>query len=287
MAEPKTPTESAAEPATERVHPRTTDLDRQPLGAILERIVDEDARVPLAVRAALSDLESAAKVLHRSLAMGGRWYNVGAGTSGRVGMMDAVELPPTFGLEPERVQAIVAGGSAALERAVEGAEDDCDAGRAAIRERAIGERDAVVGLSASGRTPFVLAALEAARAAGARTIAITCDAASPLARAAEISIALDVGPEVISGSTRMKGGLAQKMALHALSTAVMVRMGRVRGNLMAEIRITNEKLRRRAVRIIARLAHSSREQAERALAAANGSVPDALEALGVPRRRIP
>jgi N-acetylmuramic acid 6-phosphate etherase len=276
MAEPKTPTESAAEPATERVHPRTTDLDRQPLGAILERIVDEDARVPLAVRAALSDLESAAKVLHRTLAMGGRWYNVGAGTSGRVGMMDAVELPPTFGLEPERVQAIVAGGSAALERAVEGAEDDCDAGRAAIRERAIG-----------GRTPFVLAAVEAARAAGARTISITCDAASPLARAAEISIALDVGPEVISGSTRMKGGLAQKMALHALSTAVMVRMGRVRGNLMAEIRITNEKLRRRAVRIIARLAHSSREQAERALATANGSVPDALEALGVPRRRIP
>jgi N-acetylmuramic acid 6-phosphate etherase len=281
MPGPK-PTEPT--PLTERINPRTTDLDRLPLRTVLERILDEDASVAAAVRARLSELEAAAEVLCECLEGGGRWFNVGSGTSGRLGVLDAVELPPTFGLEPERVQSILAGGSAALERAVEGAEDDYEAGGRALRERSVGRGDAVVAISASGRTPYVLGAVEAARELGARSIAITCDPDSPLAAAVDIPIAPAVGPEVISGSTRMKGGLAQKMVLHSLSTSVMVRLGRVRGNLMAELRLVNAKLRERAVRVITRLAHVSAEEAAEALQESGGSVHAALENLGVARR---
>ncbi len=272
------------EPVTERVNPRTTGLDRMTPADVLALVLDEDATVAAAVRAALPALERAADALHRTLAGSGRWFNVGAGTSGRIGLLDAVELPPTFGIEPERVQAILAGGADALASAVEGAEDDPEAGRLELERRGLSARDAVVGLSASGRTPFALGAVEHARALGARTICVTCAPDSPLARAAELPIAIEVGPEVIAGSTRLKGGLAEKMVLHALSTTVMVRLGRVRGNLMAELRGGSAKLRERALRIVMRLGKLPRDEAERALDAAGGSVAAALARLGVPQR---
>jgi N-acetylmuramic acid 6-phosphate etherase len=235
----------------------------------------------------LPELARAAELLHDTLAGGGRWFNVGAGTSGRLGMLDAAELPPTFGIDPASVQAVMAGGVAAVERAVEGAEDDANAAGVELERRGLSARDAVLALSASGRTPFALGAVEYARALGARTIGVTCAPGSPLALAVEVPIVVEVGPEVIAGSTRMKDGLAQKMVLHALSTTVMVRLGRVRGNLMAEIRGASRKLRERGVRIVARLARVSAAEAARVLDDCEGSVPAALEKLRVPRRRGP
>lgn len=277
-------TPPACTPVTERVNPATTDLDRIPTAVILERIVSEDALVAGAVRAAIPDLERATDLLVSVLSGGGRWVNIGAGTSGRLGVLDAAELPPTFGLEPERVLGLVAGGAAALRQSVEGAEDEDEAARAVLREHELCSRDALLAISASGRTPYTRAALEYAREVGADTIALTCDPDSPLPISADVALVVEVGPEVIAGSTRMKAGVAQKMVLHALSTAVMVRMGRVRGNLMSEMRAANAKLRRRGARIVAQLAKVSEQEAGRALATARGSVSDALEQLGVPRR---
>jgi N-acetylmuramic acid 6-phosphate etherase len=284
MSESRTSEPQPGAPITESVNPRTTDLDRLPTGIILDRILAEDALVPDAVRAAHSQLERAANLLVETLSAGGRWFNVGAGTSGRIGVLDAAEIPPTFGLPPDRVHAILAGEPDALRGSIEGAEDDVDAARAALAERGLGSRDAVLGISASGLTPFAIAALEYAREVGARTLALTCNPNSAAEAVAELPIVVVVGPEAIAGSTRMKSGLAQKMVLHALSTTVMVRMGRVRGNLMTEVRAVNEKLRLRGVQIVAQLAKISVAEAERALEAANGSVPDALEQLAVPRR---
>jgi len=213
------------------------------------------------------------------LRAGGRWFYVGAGTSGRLACADAAELPPTFGLEPERVVGVIAGGPAALARAQEGAEDDADAARRALATHRLSARDAVVAVSASGSTPFALAALDAARAAGARRLAITCDPRSPLAAAAEIAIAPDTGPEVIAGSTRMKAGLAQKMVLHQLSTAVMVRLGRVERNRMTWLRPGSRKLWQRAVRLVAELGGVDEARARALLERAGGSVAEALEGL--------
>jgi N-acetylmuramic acid 6-phosphate etherase len=269
---------------TEQVNPRTTDLDRLPTGVILDRILAEDALVTAAVQSVHAELERAVDVLHDTLAGRGRWFNVGAGSSGRIGMLDAAEIPPTFGLEPNRIQAILAGAPDALVGAVEGAEDDTEAARAALVDQGVGQGDAVVALSASGRTPFTLAAVEHARDRGARTIGITCNPGSPLARSVELPLVVVVGPEAITGSTRMKGGLAQKIVLHALSTTVMVRLGRVRGNLMTEVRAVSSKLRSRGASIVARLAEVSGEEAARALDEAAGSVEGALDRLGVPRR---
>ena len=265
---------------TEAPNPRTADLDRLPVGELVQRILDEDAGVSAAVRAARPAIELACLALAEALDAGGRWFNVGAGTSGRLGALDAAEIPPTFGLEPERVQALIAGGPAALSGPVEGAEDDTAAAPRELDKRGLGPGDAVVALSASGRTPYALAALEHARRRGARAIAITCAPESPLAKQAEIAIVVVVGPEVIAGSTRLKGGLAQKMVLHTLSTAVMVRLGRVHGNLMTGLRAVNSKLHDRGVRILCELAGVTRAEAARALEEAEGSVQRALEKLG-------
>lgn len=269
---------------TEQVNPRTTNLDRLSNGEILGRILAEDETVAAAVRAALPAMAAASELLVATLQGGGRWFNLGAGTSGRIGLLDAAELPPTFGVDPESVQGVLAGGSATLERAVEGAEDDPDAAVAELARRGFGAGDALVGLSASGRTPFVLGGVAYARSVGARSVGITCAPDSPLALEADVPIVTVVGPEVIAGSTRMKGGLAQKMVLHALSTTVMVRLGRVRGNLMTEIRGANSKLRERAIAIVARLAGVAPAEAAATLDETAGSVPDALERLAVPRR---
>src|SRR5262245_31874038 len=196
-------------PRTEQPNPNTRDLDRLELRELLLRILDEDARVAGAVRAALPQLERACELLAERLARGGRWFNAGAGTSGRIGLLDAAEIPPTFGLPPQRVQALIAGGELALTRAVEGAEDDANDAVRGLEARGLCADDALVAISASGTTPYALAAAEYARGVGAATIAITCDPEAPLARSCDVAIAVVVGPEVIAGPTRMKGGRAQ------------------------------------------------------------------------------
>ncbi len=263
-------------PATEDALPAARDLDRRPLGEILEVIHAEDRHALEAVGAVLPQVVDAARVLLAVLSGGGRWINVGAGTSGRMGALDAAEIPPTFGLSPDRVRAVVAGGPEALWRAVEGAEDDAEAARRALGQLELGASDAVVALSASGRTPFALAALEAAREVGARRIAVTVDPEAPLAALAEVVIAPRTGPEVIAGSTRMKAGLAQKAVLHLLSTSVMVRMGRVQGNQMTHLRPASHKLRRRAVRIVMELGGVDRDTAAALLGRSGGRVFAAL-----------
>jgi N-acetylmuramic acid 6-phosphate etherase len=280
MANPEKPAGRGA--VTEAPNPRTLDLDRLPIAELVGRILDEDARVAAAVRETRPSLERACEALVEALEGGGRWINLGAGTSGRIGALDAAEIPPTFGLEPDRVQAVIAGGAPALVGAVEGAEDDVGAAVRDLSKLGLSRGDALVALSASGRTPYALAGLEHARRVGARSIAITCAPDSPLAARAEIAIVAMVGPEVIAGSTRMKGGLAQKMVLHLLSTTVMVRLGRVEGNLMTNLVPASRKLERRALRILVTLGGTSEEHARRALAECRGSLSDALERL---RRR--
>ncbi len=267
---------SEDEVLTERILDSTRELDRFSLDELLEAIHAEDRRALEAVGKVLPEVALAVDALVLALQGGGRWFNVGAGTSGRMGALDAAEIPPTFGMPPERVQAVMAGGPAALWRAVEGAEDDAAAARAELRRRGLAPGDAVVALSASGRTPFALAALEEASDTGARRIAICCDPRSPLARAAEIAIVPLVGPEVIAGSTRMKGGMAQKVVLHMLSTAVMVRLGRVEGNLMTNLLPSSRKLERRALRIVMSLAGVDEARARELLREARGSIQDAV-----------
>ncbi len=278
MADAKKP--APAGPVTEAPNPNTRDLDRLSISELVARILDEDARVSVAVREIRPALERGCQALVETLEAGGRWINLGAGTSGRIGALDAAEIPPTFGLAPDRVQALIAGGSRALTGAVEGAEDDVGAAVRDLEKLTLCSGDALVALSASGRTPYALAGIEHARRVGARTIGITCVPDSPLASSAEIAIVAVVGPEVIAGSTRMKGGLAEKMILHTLSTAVMVKLGRVQGNLMTGLRAVNTKLQERGVRILCELAGVSPTEAERALDAAGGSVEKALEQLG-------
>jgi N-acetylmuramic acid 6-phosphate etherase len=261
---------------TEAIHEATRDLDRRSVAEILSAIHGEDHNAWLAVGKTLPKIGEAVDVLVCVIGGGGRWFNVGAGTSGRMGTLDAAEVPPTFGLPAGRVQAIMAGGARALARAVEGAEDDPQAGAWELRERGLTGGDAVVAISASGETPYTLGCIEVAHAAGARSIAITCDPASSLAEAAEIAICPEVGPEVIAGSTRMKGGLAQKMVLHLLSTTVMVRLGYVHGNLMTHLLPASVKLRERAERIVMAVAGVSRERAAHLLDQTEGHVATAI-----------
>jgi N-acetylmuramic acid 6-phosphate etherase len=248
---------------------------------ILEAIHREDRNAADAVAKVLPDVESAADVLICALAGGGRWFNVGAGTSGRMGALDAAEIPPTFGMSAQRVQAVLAGGERALLRSVEGAEDDAEAAILELREREICAGDVVLAISASGETPFALGSLQIAHEVGARNIALSCNPASSLATAAEISIAPQVGSEVIAGSTRMKGGLVQKMVLHMLSTAVMVRLGRVTGNLMANMIPASNKLRERNLRIVMALTEVDADAAAHYLEEASGN---AAEAVALARR---
>ncbi len=267
----------AEEFPTEAVLAATADLDQRGFEEVVQVIHAEDRRAIAAVGRVLPVLARVARSLARVLERGGRWFNVGAGTSGRMGVMDAAEVPPTFGLSADRVQALLAGGPFAFARAVEGAEDDANAARALLRERRLGSGDAVLAISASGRTPFAIGALAEARACGALALALTCDSHSPLAEAADIAIATEVGPEVIAGSTRMKGGLAQKLVLHTLSTTVMVQLGRVEGNLMTNLKPASQKLRTRAQRILMALAGVDAERASALLDACDGSVQRAIE----------
>lgn len=260
---------------TESVLESTKDIDQWSTEEIVRCIHAEDRNAYSAVTAVLPRIVEAAEVLALTLGGGRTWYNVGAGTSGRIGALDAAEVPPTFGLPRHRVQAVVAGGEAALSRAVEGAEDNGERARFELQERGLQAGDSVVALSASGTTPFALAALEVAHQVGARTVGVTCNPESPLAEASEIPIVLEVGPEVIAGSTRMKGGLAQKMVMHLLSTTVLVRGGYVSGNLMSNLLPASAKLEDRAVRILMSLGEMDRASAASLLEACGGNVTEA------------
>jgi len=262
---------------TEAILESAKDLDQRSTAEILALIHEEDGRAHEAVERVLPKMEEAVDVLATVVAGGGRWFNVGAGTSGRLGVLDASEIPPTYGMNPRIVQGVIAGGDRALRHPVEGAEDDAQAAILELQERGLTMGDAVVGISASGRTPFVLGALEAAHEAGARTIGICCDPDSALAQQAEIAIAAQVGPEVVAGSTRMKGGLAQKMILAALSTAVMVKLGKVKGNLMTHVTPVSNKLRGRAVRIVMQVTGVDKAEARRLLRETDGCVQSAIE----------
>ena len=261
--------------STEAILESTRDMDTWESSRLLSVIHEEDGNAHAAVTAVLPQIEEAVDVLVLALGGGGRWFNVGAGTSGRIGALDAAEVPPTFGLRPDRVQAIMAGGPKALLEAVEGAEDHPERAGWELRERGLSAGDAVVAISASGRTPFTLGSLEAAHEVGARTIALTCNPGSPLAESAEIAIVPRVGPEVIAGSTRMKGGLAQKMVLHLMSTTTMVRLGYVSGNLMSNLRPASDKLVDRAVRILMSIGQLDRAEAAKLLADCENDVGEA------------
>jgi N-acetylmuramic acid 6-phosphate etherase len=266
-----------AGPPTEARNPRTATIDQLSTIEMLQLINAEDATVADAVAEALPALAIAVDLAVEALSAGCRLHYFGAGTSGRLAVLDAAELRPTYGLEPGRVIAHIAGGPNALVNAAEGAEDDESTGYATAA--GVGRGDVTVGVSASGRTPFVGGALRAARAAGAHTVLVSANPDAPLAPSADIHVAVDTGPEVITGSTRMKAGTAAKLVLNALSTAVMVRMGRTYSNLMTDMVASNEKLRIRQVRIIEEATGRDADTCRAALARAGGESKVALLSL--------
>ena len=264
-------------PTTELPNPHTEGLDRLPTEQMLARINDEDATVAGAVRAELPQIARAVDAVAARLRRGGRLLYVGAGTSGRLGCLDAAECLPTFGVPPEMVRGIIAGGETALTRAVEGAEDDAEAGARAMDEAEVGPEDAVVGISASGGAPYVRAAMARARALGALTVGIANTAGSALADAVDIAIAPVTGPEVLTGSTRLKAGTAQKMVLNMLSTGAMIRIGKTYGNRMVDVQATNVKLRARSRRLLREIGGvGDEETAAELLRQAGGSVKTAI-----------
>jgi N-acetylmuramic acid 6-phosphate etherase len=250
---------------TEHRNPASGDLDRLSSKAILRLINREDRKVAVLVGREIPAIARAVDAAVRSVRKGGRLIYVGAGTSGRLAVLDAAECPPTFGVSPEVVQALIAGGRKAVTGAVEGAEDSVANGARDLRAKKLTRSDVVVGIAASGTTPYVLGALAFARKRGATTVALTSNRKSPIARYARIVIAPDVGPEVLSGSTRLKAGTSHKMVLNMLSTAAMVRLGHVYENLMIDVVLTNQKLRERGLRILAEASGKDVSMAEHAL----------------------
>jgi len=261
---------------TELANPGSANLDLKSSTEIARIINAEDAKVAIAVRRAIPEIGRAIDLIAAQFRKGGRLLYVGTGTSGRIGALDASEIPPTFNTDPAQVQYIIAGGPKALGAEAEASEDSREQGRREMSKRKPGKRDVVIGIAASGRTPFTIAAVEYARSRGAQTIALTCNRNSPLERAAHFAIVSDVGPEVLAGSSRMKAGTAQKMVLNMLTTGAMTRLGYVYGNLMVNLRLKNEKLSERGVTILQRAADLDRETAHEALQAAGNDVPIAL-----------
>lgn len=258
-------------PQTEAINPRTAGLDQMPAADLVRILAAEQRAAVDAVTAASEPLASAVEEIASRLRGGGRLHYVGAGTSGRLGFLDASEMPPTFGTDPSLVCAHIAGGIGALTRAVEGAEDDAQAGEREMREH-VKPGDAVVGISASGGASYVLGAIRAARSAGAWTLGVANSAGSPLPQAADLGIVLSTGPEPLTGSTRLKAGTSQKIFLNTLSTAIMVRLGKVHDNLMVDVVATNKKLRKRALRLVMHLANIDQTRAADLLQQADGSV---------------
>jgi N-acetylmuramic acid 6-phosphate etherase len=263
-------------PTTEKRNRASENIDRLSTKEIVDLINAEDALVPAAVARQSKQISAAIDLIVARFKEGGRLFYVGAGTSGRLGVLDASECPPTFGVPPSLVQGIIAGGRRALVRSAEGAEDYPEDGAAAIEKKRVRARDAVVGLAACGMTPFVLGALKQARKIGSATIFITCAPEAVEHIPAEIIINPVVGPEVVTGSTRMKAGTATKLVLNTLTTGAMIRLGKVYGNLMVDLQATNEKLRDRSIRIVMELTGLSRAKGKRLLDAADGKVKTAI-----------
>jgi N-acetylmuramic acid 6-phosphate etherase len=257
---------------TEARNPRSTDLDRMDAGEILRLVNDEDRRVAEIVGAEIPHIERAVALVVAAFRAGGRLIYVGAGTSGRLGVLDAAECPPTFGADPGMVQGIIAGGERALVRAVEGAEDDADAGRRAIRDKKAGPDDVVMGIAASRRTPFVLAAVDEARIRGAKTVYLTMNPRETIDFPVDVAVCPVVGPEILMGSTRMKSALAQKMVLTMITTASFVSLGKTYENMMVDLMATSAKLRERGKRTVMTVTGVDYERAAAALQASGGSV---------------
>ena len=252
---------------TEQENPLTAHIDEMSTMDMVRAINREDRRCAEAVERTLPEIAQAVDLIAARLQAGGRLYYMGAGTSGRLGVLDAAECPPTFGTSPELVTGLIAGGRTALTEAVEGAEDDSAAGEREVDAHGMGPGDVLVGIAASGRTPYVLGGMARAKARGADVVAVVCVQNSAMAALADITIAPLPGPEVIAGSSRMKAGTCQKMVLNMLSTGAMIRLGKVYGNLMADVKATNEKLAARAVRIVTAATGASEQAARRALEA--------------------
>ena len=264
-------------PITEQENPRSKDLSSQSTAEIVALMNDEDATVAAAVQRVLGEVVKAVDETVARLAKGGRLFYTGTGTSGRLGVLDASECPPTFGVSPELVQGVIAGGYDACYRAVEASEDDAGAGAADLQARGFASGDVLVGIAASGRTPYTVGAVKFAREIGAFTVALTCVPGSAITEAAELSIVPVVGPEVLTGSSRLKAGTAQKMVLNMISTATMVRLGYVSGNRMSNLQARNVKLRARAVRIVMAESGVDEQTAAAALEAAGFNVRTAIE----------
>ncbi|WP_328710200.1 N-acetylmuramic acid 6-phosphate etherase [Microbispora hainanensis] len=269
-------THSLAALATEQSDPRYSGIDTLPTEEIARLMNTADAAVPAAVGRAIPAISAAIDAIAARMADGGRLLYVGAGTSGRLAVLDASECPPTFGTHPDLVQGIIAGGEAALVRSVEGAEDDAEAGAAVIRDKHVGPLDSVVGISASGRAPYVVAAVEQARRLGALTVGLACNTGTPLARAADHGIEVIVGPEVVTGSTRLKAGTAQKLVLNMISTITMIRSGRTYGNFMVDVVASNSKLVDRAARIVSEITGAQVLRAREVLESAGRDVKTAV-----------
>ncbi len=261
---------------TEMNNPATASIDESGTRDLLLLMNDEDQRVPLSVRQEVDSIADAVDLIVKSLRSGGRMFYVGAGSSGRLGVLDASECPPTYGTDPELVQAYIAGGDIALRTAVEGCEDDSESGAQLILDKGIAAGDVVVGITASGSTPYVLGAIGKAREVGAATVGIVTNKNSRLSELCDICIAPVVGPEVISGSTRLKSGTAQKLVLNMLTTGAMIKLGKVYNNLMVDLKASNSKLYDRSIRIVRQVTGVSEEKAEQALKNADLHVKTAI-----------
>jgi N-acetylmuramic acid 6-phosphate etherase len=261
---------------TEAFRPELSEIDRLSTLEIAKIMNAEDATVPTAVATQLPRIAAAIDAVAERMSRGGRLVYAGAGTAGRLGVLDASECPPTFNTDPTEVVGLIAGGPSAMVTSVEGAEDSRELAAADLKELSLTPDDTVVGVSASGRTPYAVGAVEHARARGALTIGLSCNAHSALAAAAEHGIEIVVGPELLTGSTRLKAGTAQKLVLNMLSTITMIRLGKTYGNLMVDVRASNEKLRARSRRIVALATGASDEEIEQALAATDGEVKNAI-----------
>ena len=261
---------------TEKTNPRTANLDRLSIQAILRIINSEDATVAGVVRKELPHIAKAVEMVLEVLKRGGRLFYLGAGTSGRLGVLDAAECPPTFGTDPKLIKGIIAGGYASLIRSREGVEDNIAASRMDITKEKIGSNDIVIGITASKRTPYVLEGLREAKRRGAKTVFLSCNPRKMTPKEFDLVICPVVGPEVIAGSSRMKAGTAQKMTLNLITTTAMVRMGKVYGNRMVDLRTTSEKLKERSKKVVVDVCGLSYEQAEQILKQADGNVKTAI-----------
>jgi N-acetylmuramic acid 6-phosphate etherase len=261
---------------TERRNPATGNLDRMTALELVTAMNREDAKVPRAIRKVLPEIARAVDLVAHCLAEGGRLIYVGSGTSGRIGALDASESPPTFGVSAKKVQFVIAGGERALVKAAEASEDSAELGRRDIAARRPGINDVVVGIAASGSTPYTISALEHARDKGAATVAIACNRNSALGKVADLRIEVEVGPEVLAGSSRLKAGTAEKLICNMLTTGAMSRLGCVYSNLMVNLHLTNKKLVQRGITILEELAAVDRKQAAATLERAGRSVPLAL-----------